>query len=160
MTAEDTARLDIQLGTKIDAGDKAKHFEHMNFNAKKVMVSEFKEEHLLFAERHVGEVVAFPQRILPQLAALDMFTPKQGFQYMRQPVSVIRANSGLVARKLLAKDLAGLGTRERRVIVAGKAGSGKSFMLLQIATMALMQNYVVIAVRNGMASFWQLTALL
>lgn len=79
-----------------------------------------------------------------------MFNAKQGFQYMRRPICVIRPNMGLVARQLLAEDVWHLGTKDRRVIVAGKPGTGKSFMLLQIATLALMQNYVVIAVPRGM----------
>lgn len=81
-----------------------------------------------------------------------MFNEKYGFQYMRQPICLIRPNIGLVARQLLAEDVVGLGTKERRVVVAGKPGTGKGFMLLQIAAVALMQNYVVIAIPRGIIS--------
>jgi len=62
---------------------------------------------------------------------------------------MMRASTGLVARELFAQDVTHLGTRDRRVIVAGKGGNGKSFILLQMATLALMQNYVVVAVPRG-----------
>ena len=113
-------------------------------------VDELDVRHLLYAERHVGEVRAFPDDIARRLDALGMFTEKYGFQYMRRPVSMIRQNSGLVARQLLAEDVRQLGTKDRRVIVSGKGGSGKSFILLQIAAMALMQDYLVLAVPRGM----------
>jgi small subunit ribosomal protein S29 len=80
-----------------------------------------------------------------------MFNEKQGFHLMRRPVSVIRNNSGLVARELFAQDVSHLGTDKRRVLVTGKGGSGKSFILLQMATMALMQKYVVVAVPRGIS---------
>lgn len=105
--------------------------------------------HLLYAERHVGEVVAFPETVAARLESLGMFNEKQGFQFMRKPVSVIRHHTGLVGRELLAPDVANLGTKDRRVIVTGKGGTGKSFILLQMAAMALMQKYVVVAVPRG-----------
>ena len=71
---------------------------------------------------------------------------------MRRPVCLIRPNTGLVARQLLAEDVSHLGTKDRRVVVAGKPGTGKSFSLLQIAAAALMQKYVVVAVPRGITS--------
>ena len=62
---------------------------------------------------------------------------------------MMRANTGLVARELFAQDVTHLGTKDRRVVVAGKGGNGKSFILLQMATLALLQNYVVVAVPRG-----------
>lgn len=96
----------------------------------------------------MGEVLTFPEPLVKKLEALGMFNKKQGFQYMRQPVCLIRHNTGLVARELFAQK-EGLGTEDRRVIVAGKGGTGKSFILLQMAALALMQEYVVIAVPRG-----------
>lgn len=121
-----------------------------NLEAKFVMLDELEIRHLVYAERHVGEVFAFPDGIVNRLDALGMLTEKYGFQYMRKPMSMIRPNTGLVARQLLSQDVVHLGTKDRRVVVAGKGGSGKSFILLQIAAMALMQDYVVIAVPRGM----------
>lgn len=123
--------------------------EPRNVNAKLVVTPDLELRHLLFAERHVGEVVAFPETVAARLESLGMFNEKQGFQFMRKPVSVIRHNTGLVARELLAPDVTNLGTKDRRVIVTGKGGTGKSFILLQMAAMALMQKYVVLAVPRG-----------
>ena len=103
----------------------------------------------MYSERHVGEVLAIPEEIVGQLADLGMFNKNQGFQYMRRPVCMMRANTGLVARELFAQDVTHLGTKDRRVVVAGKGGNGKSFILLQMATLALLQNYVVVAVPRG-----------
>ena len=105
--------------------------------------------HLLYAEHHISEVHSFPDDTAEELNALGMFNEKQGFQYMRKPISMIRPSTGLVARQLMSDDVADLGTKDRRVVVTGKAGTGKSFILLQMAAMALMKNYVVIAVPRG-----------
>ena len=113
--------------------------------------------HLLYSERHVGEVLSFPDAVTEQLNALGMFNLNQGFQYMRRPVSVIRPNAGLVARQLLAENVSHLGTKDRRVVIAGKPGTGKSFLLLQIAAVAMMQKCVVIAVPRGITSSIRLT---
>ena len=120
-----------------------------NPRAKFVLTREMELRHLMYSERHVGEVLAIPERVSNQLASLGMFNQHQGFQYMRRPVCVMRHNTGLVARELFAQDVSALGTRDRRVIVTGKGGNGKSFILLQMATLALMQDYVVIAVPRG-----------
>jgi Mrp family chromosome partitioning ATPase len=102
----------------------------------------------MYSERHAGEVVTFPETVVKKLETLGMFNVKQGFQYMREPICLVRHNTGLVARELFAQK-EGLGTDNRRVIVAGKGGSGKSFILLQMAALALMQDYIVIAVPRG-----------
>ena len=127
----------------------SKLFQHHNPEAKFVLTYDLEIRHLLYSERHVGEVYSFPEPIIDQLFALGMFNPKQGFQYMRKPICMIRNNTGLVARQLLAKEVGHLGTKDRRVVVAGKPGTGKSFILLQMAAMALMQRYVVFAVPRG-----------
>ena len=124
-------------------------FQHHNPEAKFVLTHDLEIRHLLYSERHVGEVYSFPEPVIEQLHSLGMFSPKQGFQYMRKPICMIRNNTGLVARQLLAKEVEHLGTKDRRVIVAGKPGTGKSFILLQMAAMALMQKYVVFAVPRG-----------
>jgi Mitochondrial ribosomal death-associated protein 3 len=130
--------------------------DYQNPNAKFFIVSELEERHLLHSEQYFGEVVAFPENVVGRLASLGMFNEKQGFHLMRQPVSVIRNNSGLVARELFAQDIRHLGTDKRRVLVTGKGGSGKSFILLQMAAMALMQKYVVVAVPRGISVFLEL----
>ena len=122
---------------------------YMNPEAKLVPTDELETKHLLFSDGHVGEVLSFPIDISTKLHALGMFNKKQGFQYLKRPVSMIRSSTGLVARELFAPELSGFGTKDRRVLVTGKGGSGKSFILLQMAAMALMKNYVVIAVPRG-----------
>jgi len=126
-----------------------KLFQHHNPEAKFVLTYDLENRHLLYSERHVGEIYSFPEPIIEQLLSLGMFNPKQGFQYMRKPICMIRNNTGLVARQLLAKEVEHLGSKDRRVVVAGKPGTGKSFILLQMAAMALMQKYVVFAVPRG-----------
>jgi Mrp family chromosome partitioning ATPase len=125
-------------------------FVHRNPEAKFVLTHELEVPHLLYSERHVGEVFGFPESIVEKLNALGMFNAKQGFQYMRKPICMIRPNTGLVARQLFAQSISHLGTKDRRVVVAGKHGTGKSFILLQMAALALMQRYVVIAVPRGL----------
>jgi primosomal protein N' len=120
-----------------------------NPKAKVNLTRDLELRHLLYAERHVGGVHSFPDEVTRKLNILGMFNEKQGFNYMPKPISMIRPNSGLVARQLLAEAVTPLGTKERRVLISGKSGSGKSFILLQMAAMALMQDYVVIAVPRG-----------
>jgi hypothetical protein len=132
--------------------EERKVFFRGNPEAKFVFMSELELRHLLYAERHIGEVVSFPEATIEQLDILGMLNARYGFQYMRKPVGLIRPNTGLVARQLLSQDVTHLGTKDRRVIVAGNGGTGKSFMLLQIVAMALMQKYVVIAVPYGISN--------
>ena len=152
---EEEARLKKAMPPKPQQPDEPlpkkdrKLFQHHNPEAKFVLTYDLEVRHLLYSERHVGEVYSFPDPIIDQLLALGMFNLKQGFQYMRKPISMIRNNSGLVARQLLANEVGHLGTKDRRFVVAGKPGTGKSFILLQMAAMALMQRYVVIAVPRG-----------
>src|SRR5579862_9498828 len=115
----------------------AKRWGVSNPEAKLVLLDDLEVRHLIYAERHVGEVLAFPEAIVDKLDVLEMFNEKYGYQYMRKPMSMIRQNTGLVARELLGQDVLHLGTKDRRVIVSGKGGTGKSFILLQIAAMAL-----------------------
>jgi Mitochondrial ribosomal death-associated protein 3 len=131
--------------------EERKVFFRGNPDAKFVFIPELELRHLLYAERHVGEVVSFPEVAIEQLDTLEMLNGRYGFQYMRKPAGLIRPNTGLVARQLLSQDVSHLGTKDRRIIIAGKGGTGKSFMLLQITAMALMQKYVVIAVPCGIS---------
>lgn len=133
--------------------EERKVFFRGNPEAKFVFMPELELRHLLYAERHIGEVVSFPEAAIEQLDTLGMLNARYGFQHMRQPAGLIRPNTGLVARQLLSQDVSHLGTKDRRVIVTGKGGSGKSFMLLQIAAMALMQKYVVVAVPCGISNY-------
>jgi hypothetical protein len=134
-----------------------KQFQYHNPDAKFVLTYDLEPRHLLYSERHVGEVLSFPDSVAEQLNALGMFNRNQGFQYIRRPICLIRPTAGLVARQLLAENVSHLGTKDRRVVVAGKPGTGKSFLLLQIAAVALMQKYVVVAVPRGITSSMRLT---
>ena len=128
-----------------------KRVQFLNPKAKFVPTREMELRHLMYAERHIGEVLAIPEGIVGQLADLGMFNRSQGFQYMRRPVCLLRPSTGIVARELFARDITHLGSKDRRVIVAGKGGNGKSFVLLQMATLALLQKYVVVAVPRGIS---------
>jgi Mrp family chromosome partitioning ATPase len=120
-----------------------------NPDAKLVLSEELQTRHVVFSERHVGEIHSFPVKIEEKLEQLGMFNDKYPFQYMRKPHTVIRPHTGLVARRLLAGSVEHMDTRYRRVIVAGEGGTGKSFILMQIAAAALMKDYIVIAVPRG-----------
>ena len=126
--------------------------KYRNPEAKFVLTMQLEPRHLEYAERHVGEVLSFPAEIEEKLEMLGMFQPKYGFQFMRKPVSLIRPNSGLIARRLLSSAVEDRGTEYRRVIVTGKGGTGKSFILMQIAAVALLKNYIVVAVPRGLSS--------
>jgi Mrp family chromosome partitioning ATPase len=120
-----------------------------NLDAKLVLSEELEPRHIVFSERHVGEVYCFSRKIEEKLEKLGLFREQYGFQYMRKPHSVIRPHAGLVARRLLTGSVEHMDTKYRRVIVTGEGGTGKSFILMQIAATALMKNYIVIAVPRG-----------
>jgi hypothetical protein len=128
---------------------RARDVTFRNLDAKFVLAEELQTRHIVFSERHVGEIHSFPVKIEEKLEKLGMFNEKYGFQYMRKPHTVIRPHTGLVARRLLAGSVEHMDTRYRRVIVAGEGGTGKSFILMQIAAAALMKDYIVIAVPRG-----------
>ena len=155
IAAAEKARL---LGSSQDAEEVEEEGGHRrrvrdvtfrNPDAKFVLSENLQTRHVVFSERHVGEIHSFPPKIEQKLEQLGMFNEKYGFQYTRKPHTVIRPNAGLVARRLLAGSVEHMDTGYRRVIVTGEGGTGKSFILMQIAAVALMKDYIVIAVPRG-----------
>jgi len=130
----------------------AKDTTFFNENAVDRWSVSLKLDYLLQAEQFSGETYRFDEQVCDQLQALGMFNAKQPFHYMRWPTTAVRTNSGLIARQLFDERIKHLGTNDRRVVVTGKAGSGKSIALLQICAAALSEGYVVVAVPRGMAT--------
>jgi Mitochondrial ribosomal death-associated protein 3 len=106
-------------------------------------------DRLQAAERYIGEIVLFPRSISERMNQLGLFNRKMGFQYTRTPYTMLRESSGLVYRALFGSHVQGDSTFRRRVIVAGKEGTGKTWILMQLAALAMMQDYIVITVPQG-----------
>jgi primosomal protein N' len=163
--AEQKAVLSEELKAKfgeqaIEADEKYtkedhKKFSFLNPQARFVRRSELSEDRIYAAERYVGETFLFPRAICLGLSALGLLSKRQGFQYTRSPYTMLRESSGLAYRALLGPHVSGLRSTQRRVIIAGKEGSGKTWILLQMAAMALKQGYIVIAVPQGGPSLFR-----
>lgn len=101
----------------------------------------------VFTKEHVGTVFEAPSNVASQLYALDVLQKQGGYQYFSQIASVLRESSIELA-DILALDGS---SKDRRVILDGPAGSGKSVAMLQAITLALQQKWVVVSVPRSEA---------
>ena len=96
-----------------------------------------------------GQVIGIPGPVVDQLRALEAFKVTQGWGLFRRPGMLVRRETVEYGR--MFEDLSGesAGKVVRRVLV-GEKGSGKSMMVLQAMTMALLKGWIVINIPDGM----------
>lgn len=95
-----------------------------------------------------GQVLGIPDQVIDQLRAVNAFKPTQGWRLFRRPASLMRKETGEMARLVSAVESAGAGKTIRKVIV-GECGSGKSMLQLQAIATAFLKGWVVISIPEG-----------
>ncbi|KAI9782478.1 MAG: 37S ribosomal protein S23 mitochondrial [Geoglossum umbratile] len=90
-----------------------------------------------------GTVVGLPGPLVSQLRAAEAFRTGQGWGLFRRPGVLMRGESLEIARAL--EDVESEKKVLRR-IYTGERGSGKSVMLLQAISMALLRDWVVVTI--------------
>lgn len=123
-----------------------------NTNALEVQGIQDLNLHNMAEQSQIGQVLGLNGGLLDQLREINAFKPTQNWNMFRKPGTLIRRESVELARTLMDV-MAGYAEdkpRTVRQIVAGDRGTGKSLMLLQVAAMAFLNEWVVINVPEGM----------
>ncbi|KAI9885646.1 MAG: Mismatch repair protein msh3 [Watsoniomyces obsoletus] len=98
--------------------------------------------------KSAGSMLALPDRLVEQLRALGAFKITQRWSAFRKPAVLWTSQS-----VKMAQDLEGVVKDDQyktiRRVVTGERNSGKSQMLLQAMTVALMKKWVVISIPEG-----------
>ncbi|KAL8967345.1 MAG: hypothetical protein Q9197_005475 [Variospora fuerteventurae] len=115
-----------------------------NVNALEVPGMQDIDEENMFDGRLEGHVLGLSGQLVDQLRAVEAFKSTQGWGLFRRPGTLMRRET-LDLGKMIAEMSSGDGPRKtiRRVLV-GERGSGKSMMLLQAMTMAMLKGWTVI----------------
>lgn len=95
-----------------------------------------------FTDEAIGTVFETPTNLVTQLRALDMLQKRGGYQFFSQIASVMRKPSVELAEMITKNGSSSC----RRAVIDGPPGSGKSVALLQMVTLALSKQWVVIAI--------------
>ncbi|KAL8938053.1 MAG: hypothetical protein Q9211_003384, partial [Gyalolechia sp. 1 TL-2023] len=115
-----------------------------NVNAVEVAdMQNFSEENI-YDRRLEGQVLGLSAPLVDQLRAVEAFKPTQGWGLFKRPGTLMRKET-LALGKMVDDMTSSAGPRRtvRRILV-GEKGSGKSVMLLQALTMAMLRGWTVI----------------
>lgn len=94
-----------------------------------------------------GRVLGLTNETVDALRALETFQPTQGWSLFRRPATLVRQETVLLADDVA--DITGEEKKTSRMVLDGRRGSGKSVLLLQAQTMALLKGCVVIHLAEG-----------
>lgn len=117
-----------------------------NTNALEVKDLEDAEEKIMTDPRSIGKVVGIPGSLVDRLRIVQAFQPTQGWRMFRRPAMLVREET--IQYGEMMQNLAARQESVRRVLV-GERASGKSVMLLQAMTMAMLKGWVVISIPDG-----------
>lgn len=95
-----------------------------------------------------GQVLGIPGPVVDRLRAVEAFKVMQGWSLFRRPSMLIRRDTQEFAKEIEAISQKDSRKSIRRVFV-GERGSGKTLMLLQAMTMAMLKDWVVINIPDG-----------
>ena len=105
-------------------------------------------------EEVVGQVLGLQGPLLDQLREAKVFKRTQNWGMFRKPATLIRRESVEMGKLVQGvnestSDDQGLGSLVVRRIIAGERSTGKSLLLLQAMSIALMNGWIVISVPEG-----------
>ncbi|KAI4168228.1 MAG: hypothetical protein LQ343_006556 [Gyalolechia ehrenbergii] len=115
-----------------------------NVNALEVPGMQNINEENMYDRRLEGQVLGLSEPLVDQLRAIEAFKPTQGWGMFRRPGTLMRKETldlGKMVDVMSSSD--GPKKTVRRVLV-GERGSGKSMMLLQALTMAMLRGWTVV----------------
>lgn len=100
-------------------------------------------------EKLRGSVLGIPGPLVSRLRVVEAFKVKQGWPLYWRPAMLMRKETMDMATEI---ENISLGTRDKTIrrVFVGERGSGKTMMLLQAMTMALLKGWVVINIPEGM----------
>lgn len=95
-----------------------------------------------------GQMLGLPVAMLDRLRALDAFQSRQNWHLFRRPATLVRKETTELGR--LVQKLSEKQGETALKVVTGEHWTGKSIYLVQAMTMALLNNWVVMNVPDGM----------
>ncbi|KAL8713594.1 MAG: hypothetical protein Q9220_002456 [cf. Caloplaca sp. 1 TL-2023] len=116
-----------------------------NVNALKVPDMQDINAENMYDRRLKGQMLGLPEQIVDQLRAAEAFKPTQGWKMFWRPGMLMRRET--VDMGKMISDMSDTDPKARksvRRILVGEKGSGKSIMLLQAMTMAMLKGWTVI----------------
>lgn len=93
-----------------------------------------------------GRMIGVPDRVVDQLRALEAFRPRQSWGLFRRPHVLVRSETVKLGKML---EGAKADKSTLKLVVSGGKVTGKSTMLLQAMSHALLNNWVVIHIPEG-----------
>lgn len=107
------------------------------------------EEGSMASDESNGKVLGMPDRVVDQLRALEAFRPRQSWGLFRRPHMLVRSETVQLGKML---ESAKADKSTLKLVVSGGKVTGKSTMLLQAMSHALLNNWVVIHIPEGLFS--------
>lgn len=96
---------------------------------------------ILANEENITSMVGLPDNLVDQLRALESFKTHQAWALFRKPHMLVRPETVQLMKRL---NEAGAQKQTLRTVLTGEKNSGKSLMLLQATSHALLNKWVVI----------------
>jgi len=121
-----------------------------NTNALEVQGMQDISAELIVDESLRGQVLGMPGSVVDRLRAVEAFKVTQGWSLFRRPAMLMRRDTldfGKEVEKISQKDP----TKTVRRVFVGERGSGKTSMLLQAMTMAMLKDWVIINIPDGIS---------
>ncbi|KAL8719725.1 MAG: hypothetical protein Q9225_003295 [Loekoesia sp. 1 TL-2023] len=115
-----------------------------NVNALEVPSMQDINEENMYDQGLEGQVLGLPGPIVDQLRAVEAFKPTQGWGMFRRPGTLMRRETLGLGKLIAEMSSGGRPHKTVRRILVGERGSGKSMMLLQALTMAMLRGWTVI----------------
>lgn len=100
----------------------------------------------MLRDESTGKMVAIPDKLVDQLRALEAFKTTQTWNLFRQPHFLLRKETTEFIKKLADSSEK---KEALRCVVTGSKLSGKSLLMLQAMSYALLNNWVVLHIPEG-----------
>ncbi|KAF2671533.1 hypothetical protein BT63DRAFT_478002 [Microthyrium microscopicum] len=97
-----------------------------------------------FAKESIGKVFTIPGNHIDALRLMGAFKRTQGWHNYKGPATLIRQETWYIGQRMNEISEAGLGAETTRKVIIGERKSGKSVLILQALSMAMLREWVVI----------------
>lgn len=142
-------KRDVQRAKKPAPGERKafrKRIQLSNTNAAPVTGLSVLEAGTMADADRAGSMVGLPDKLVDQLRALEAFKTTQNWGLFRKPHMLVREETVKLTKRL---EEAAAQKQTLRTVLTGEKKAGKSTMLLQAMSHALLNNWVVIHIPDG-----------
>ncbi|KAG7133702.1 37S ribosomal protein S23 like [Verticillium longisporum] len=100
----------------------------------------------MVSKENLGRIISMPDKLIDQLRALESFKTTQNWGLFRKPHMLVRKETMQMMERL---NEAAAEKQTLRAVLTGERVSGKSLLLMQAMSHALLNNWVVIHIPEG-----------